>query len=341
MSKIRVGILRGGPSDQYDVSLRSGAHVAKLLRHESLKDGYEPVDIYIDKFGLWHLNGVPFDPNSALKNVDVVFNTLHGQFGEDGKVQQILNSLNMPYVGSGALTSATLADKTKAKKRFAEQGIKTPYFKEMFVEKTDDIPSKVNDLFRTFPMPVVVKPRSSGSSLGVAYASNFAELIQAIDHARQVSPDIMVEEYITGKEIVSGVIDEFRGVHPYVTMPVHVSTHPQNMDVSESGKVSPKKLLDYAARESGMVEHKSPAGLTTAEKEEIESIMKTLHTSLGLKHLATADFIVSPKRGVYLIEVDTQPVLHEHAPIWKSLEAAGVKAHDAVKHVLMLALKRK
>src|SRR3989338_5863250 len=94
-SRIKVAVLRGGPSPLYDISLKTGAHVLKLL--ESSPDKYEPLDIFISKEGEWHTRGVGKEPHKALAYSDLVFNALHGAYGEDGQVQQLLDSMNIPY----------------------------------------------------------------------------------------------------------------------------------------------------------------------------------------------------------------------------------------------------
>lgn len=338
MSHIRVGVLRGGKSSQYDLSLKSGKRVLDLLKHEDLAKQYVPVDIFIDKQGTWHIDGVPHTPSSALKKVDLIFNALHGEFGEDGKIQKMLETFSMPFTGSNALTSAMAMNKALAKQQFKAQGIKTPYHKEIFVDKTENIEPLAYDLFRSFPMPVVVKPRSMGGSLGVTHATNFAELIEAIDHARQYSNDIIVEEYISGKEIISGVVQDFRGQDMYTLMPVEVRSHLTPHGELKEGKK--KGIFDYISKHSGVFHHKVPAELTQEEKEQIDAILKRVAPTLGVNHYASADFIVSPKRGVYLLEVNTQPSLSEHSPFLHSLEAAGVKAHEFLRHLLDLALRR-
>ncbi len=343
MSLIKVGILRGGPSSEYDVSLKTGTYIMNLLRHTDLSSTYVPVDIFIDKKGTWHIDGMPLTPEAALQRVDIIFNALHGEFGEDGKVQNILNSFSMPFTGSNALTSSLAMNKSLSKEQFKAHGIKTPYYKDLFVDKTEDLEPLAHDLFRSFPMPVVVKPRGMGSSIGVTHATNFQELIEAIDHARQFSNDIIVEEFITGKEIISGTIEDFRGSDIYPLMPVEVKHHIDHTGQPKENRHNGKKnhIFDYASKQSGQYDHHVPAQLTAEEKQQIRDILERVHTGLGVDHYASADFIVSPTRGVYLLEVNTQPGLSEHAPFLKSLEAAGVKATDFLKHLLELAVRRK
>jgi D-alanine-D-alanine ligase-like ATP-grasp enzyme len=257
----------------------------------------------------------------------------------------------------------------------------TPYYKELHILPEQDIQPVALNLFRTFPMPVIVKPRGLGSSLGVSFASNVEELVEALNHAREFSEEVLVEEYLTGKEIISGFIDDFRGKDLYHLFPVEVKPQDMNLfgekvknditplsipdedektaDVSISD-LSPEELtlaklqspeevpvvkkkhsiFDWITKHIGSYDHQSPANLKNEEKEAIEAAIKAARDVLGLRHFATADFIVHPRRGVYLLEINTQPGLHEHSPIYKSLDAAGVKHHEFLDHLLRLALKR-
>src|SRR3989338_4621726 len=119
-SKIRVAVLRGGPSSEYEVSLKSGESILRHL-HE---DKYQPQDVLIDRQGVWHLRGLPVEPRRALEHTDVVVNGLHGEWGEDGKVQQLLDAFSVPYTGSGALLSAEGMNKGLAKQRLSSENIR-------------------------------------------------------------------------------------------------------------------------------------------------------------------------------------------------------------------------
>src|SRR3989344_7062342 len=173
MYKVHVGVLRGGPSSEYEVSLKTGGQV---LKH--LPDKYHSHDILITKDGLWHMAGVPRDPESILKHLDVVFNALHGEYGEDGKVQSILESHNKCYTGSRSLPSAMAMNKELTKKWFKKEGIKTPL--STVVERGEDIKKRAVHLFKTFPQPSIIKPISHGSSFGISVAHTIPEITLAL-----------------------------------------------------------------------------------------------------------------------------------------------------------------
>src|SRR3989344_3833242 len=160
MTGITVGVLRGGPSSEYDVSLKSGGAVLR-----NLPAHYKPVDILIDKNGVWHRGGGPFSPQRIIRHIDVIFNALHGYYGEDGKVQNLLDSLLIPYTGSSSLASALGMNKALAKENFRRRGIKTPY--AVILKRQSFGEDKALQLWRSMPQPSIIKPVSGGSSLGV------------------------------------------------------------------------------------------------------------------------------------------------------------------------------
>ena len=121
MSKKKVGVLRGGPSSEYEVSLKTGKSVI-----DNLADRYEVLDIFIDKEGTWHYLGAPITPEKVFKKVDVIFNALHGAYGEDGTVQKLLDTFGVPYTGSTALASAVGMNKVLSKQIYKNNKLKTP-----------------------------------------------------------------------------------------------------------------------------------------------------------------------------------------------------------------------
>jgi D-alanine-D-alanine ligase len=321
-ARIKVAVLRGGPSGEYDVSLKTGATVLKHLPQK-----YEPYDVWIDKQGHWHRQGIAMKPNHALRSIDVVFNALHGEYGEDGKVQRDLDQLGIPYTGAGSLASAIGMNKILSKEQFKKAGIKTPIYKVL--EVTDDLDDKIVELFRTFPHPAVVKPATSGSSLGVSIVHTLAELREGVKNAFQYARKVLIEEYIKGKEATCGVVDNFRGKDIYALIPVEIV--PQD-----------KKFFDYEAKYQGKSQEICPPkSFTHDQKRELEELAVKVHQALNLRHYSRTDFIVSPKRGIYVLEVNTLPGLTSESLLPKSLHAVGMKLPDFFDHVLSLALEKR
>lgn len=318
---IKVGVLRGGPSSEYEVSLKSGHSVLT-----NLPEQYRGTDIFIDKAGLWHVEGVSMDPHQALKRVDVVFNALHGQYGEDGKVQKLLTDLGVAYTGSESLASAVGMNKLLSKDVYKKAGLKTPIHK--VVKKGDNTEEVARELFYTFPIPLIVKPVSAGSSVGVSLVNNSRELEPALLKAFEHGDEVMVEECITGKEATCGVVDDFRGESIYTLMPIEIR------------KPTESPFFDYNAKYSGASEEICPGNFTPAEKEQIQAMSQKAHEALGLRHYSRSDFMVHPKRGVYILETNTLPGLTTESLLPKSLKAVGSNLAEFLDHVLKLALKK-
>ena len=318
MVKTRVAVLRGGPSGEYDISLQTGGVVAK-----SLPDKYHPVDIFITRNGEWLRDGIAMTPRTALKDIEVVWNALHGSYGEDGGVQRALDELSIPYTGSPAAGSALGMNKILSKKRFKEAGIKTlPY---ATVDGEKDLERQLTNIFRSLPHPVVIKPSSSGSSLGVSIAHTFEESLEGIKKALEHSRDAIVEEYIKGREATCGVIDNYRKQEVYALFPVEIMPYGN-------------KFYNYEAKYVAPTRFACPAPFGHKINHELEELAIKVHKALGLRHYSRTDFIISPRRGVYVLEVNTLPGLTSHSLLPMSLEAVGLNFPDFLDHVLQLAL---
>lgn len=322
MSKIRVGVLRGGPSSEYEVSLKSGASVLKQL-----PDTYQAQDIFISKDGSWHKGGIVHSPGEIIKHLDVVFNALHGEYGEDGRVQHLLDTFAIPYTGSGYLASVLGMNKALAKKVFTEHDIKTPHHKTM--KKGEYTHTDILHLFKTFPMPAVIKPVRAGSSVGVSLARTVHELEAGLQKAFEYDTEALIEEYIAGREATCGVIEGFRGEAVYSLLPVEIS------HTSSSG------LFDYEAKYSGKSKEICPGNFTKEEIKKIQDVSVAVHKALGLRHYSRSDFIVHPKRGIYILEVNTLPGLTSESLFPLSLEAVGSSLSDFLGHVIELARGKK
>lgn len=177
----KIAVLKGGPSEEREVSLRSGGAVAKGLREA----GHDVREIDVTGCEVT----VPDD-------VDVVFIALHGTFGEDGGVQALLDGLGVPYTGSGAAASRTAFDKVASKKLFVESDIPTPDYEVL--HRGDK---------RSLPLPVVVKPSRQGSSIGVHKVFEESEWNDAFGDALSYDEDVVVEAYIDGRELTVGIVE--------------------------------------------------------------------------------------------------------------------------------------
>lgn len=322
MSKKKVGVLRGGPSSEYEVSLKTGLSVI-----DCLSDRYDVLDIFIDKDGTWHYLGAPIKPENLFKKVDVIFNALHGAYGEDGTVQKLLDYFRVPYTGSTALASAVGMNKVLSKKVYKNYKLKTPL--HIILSKKDNYSEEIIKLFKSFPMPVVIKPVSGGSSVGTAIAKTLADLETAVTDALKYCDKALIEEFIAGKEATCGVVDSFRNEPVYALMPVEIR------------KPSDSAFFDYNAKYGGQSQEICPGNFTAEEKKIIQEMAKQAHQALGLRHYSRSDFIINSRRGIYILETNTLPGLTSESLLPKSLQAVGCTLPDFLDHLINLALNSK
>jgi D-alanine-D-alanine ligase len=321
MQRIKVAVLRGGPGVESDVSMKSGKNIL-----EKLSDKYIPIDVFVDKNKSWFVDGIAIAPERLFQNVDVVFNAMHGEYGEDGKVQQLMDKFGVKYTGSKALASALGMNKVLAKEIFIKAGLKTPVHK--VIKKGDDLNDIDQKIFKSCPMPAIVKPGGSGSSIGVSLVKNIKEIIPAIENALKYSEVVIVEEFIKGKEVTCGVVENFRNEAFYPMLPLEIAT-PQEFE-----------FFGYEAKYSDCKTDICIAKLSEKEKKEVQRVACEAHRVLGLRHYSRSDFIVSPKRGIYILEVNTLPGLTKDSLLPKSLALVACSMPHFLDHVINMALEQ-
>ncbi len=320
MKRIRVAILRGGPGHEHEVSLASGKNIL-----ENLSDKYIPTDIFVAKDGSWYLDGVVVTPSKLFKHIDVVVNVMHGEHGEDGKIQRVMDHFGVKYTGSKSLASALGRNKLLSKNVFIKNNLKTPVHK--VIKKGEDLEGIEHVIFRTFPMPAIIKPSNGSLSMGVSLVRTLKEIMPGIMKALEHSDTVIVEEFINGKEATCGVIENFRGESVYPLMPAQIV------------KSIVKDFLDHESKKSKILKQICPGNFDEKEKRVIQEMAKNAHKALGLRHYSKMDFIVSPKRGVYLLEANTLPGLTKKSLFSQSLEAVGFNMPSFLDHVITLALE--
>ena len=332
---IKVGVIRGGISGEYKVSLDSGANVLSCLRSESMKDKYSAIDIFIDPEGIWHINGIPVTIEKVASKVDLIINALHGDYGEDGKVQELLEQWKIPYTGSDSASSFIGYNKFLTKQEFNKLGINTPKH-ILFPVYQDDFDGprnryaekKAREVWRSMPPPWVVKPLTGGSSLGIYVCKTFASLVTAFEESIDSGVSILVEEFIKGKEATVGVLDNFRGKDIYAFPAIEI----------QIPKTS--TFFDNEVKYNGKSQEICPGNFTNEEKVELERLASLIHTGLHLSHYSRSDFIVHPKRGIYAIEVNTLPGLTNESLMPKAFDAVGTNMSEFIEHIIKLALKK-
>ncbi len=292
-SSLKIGVLRGGYPPENDLSIKSGAHVLKVL-----SDTHSPIDIFISKDGTWHIQGVERSPERILKSVDVVWNSLHGNFGEDGGVQDFLQNHGVKFTGSGRYSSAIAANKFLAKEHLIPHGIKTPVHK--LIKKGEDVLQKAKEVWSSMVHPFALKPAKGGSAFGFTVVESFDDLAGALEYLLQNHESVLVEEFIPGTSVSCLVTEGFRG-HELYAFPSSLPLNREDAEVVE----------DYA---------------------------KKVHKILNLSHYSQSDFIVSPRRGIYFLEVNTVPKLTEKSLAGKAIESVGSSPKEFVHHVISLTI---
>jgi D-alanine-D-alanine ligase len=307
MHRIRAGIIRGGPSHEYDISLKTGANILTHLP----ADKFSVRDIYIDKNGVWYMHGIPSTPHEVLNHLDVVINGLHGNYGEDGKIQHIFETHGIPFTGSGSFASAMGMNKNLTKEIYKKEGLKSP--QSRLIESLSDVSKEAHKIFQAFSPPMVVKPTYGGSSIGMTIAKNFSDFDNAVRKAYEHSASVMVEEYINGREASCVVVEDYRDQKFYT---------PPLVEVKDGNHISPGVFSDK-------------------EKADISSMAIKAHKALGLSQYSSSDFIIHPKRGIFILETDSQPAMTEESILPKALRSVGASLSHFLDHIVGLALNRK
>lgn len=349
---MKVGILFGGKSSEHEVSVISASSVVK-----NMSSSHEVVLIGIDTNGCWFLqdasqvkklrsgeietleikpeNPVSVEPGKGLfvagKKISchVVFPVLHGQFGEDGAVQGLLEIAGIPYVGGGILASAVSFDKEMTKKIWVEDGLPVvPWF---CVKKVDFLKKDFFEQFsrrceEQFGFPVFVKPCSAGSSVGANKANDTGELYNMMVKAFDYDEKILIEQFIPAREIECAVLGN------------------ENVKVFSPGEIIPShEFYDYDAKytdPNGAV-LKIPADLDDKTEKRVLEIAEKAYKSLELTGLSRVDFFVSKKDGsLFLNEVNTLPGFTSISMYPKMCIAGGLSYSDLIDSLLDLAIQR-
>ncbi len=320
MARTIVGVLRGGPSSEYDLSLKTGTSILNALPESE----YDLRDIFIDRKGYWHARGIPVEPARALAQVDVVINGLHGGPGEDGTVQRILQTLGVPFTGSNALASGLSLNKIQAGIELKKAGIRMPLSVGFTLSSGLNTAEMSRFVFQEFGPPYIVKPAREGASHGVVLVATFVELGERIADMLEAFGSAVVQEYLLGEEATVGVIDDFRGEELYVLPPARVM-YPEE---------SP--FLHFDHHHSGEARFIVPSDFGHDEKAELAEMARAAHRALRLSHSSRSDFIVT-KRGPYLLEVNALPGLYDGAAFPAMLESVGASRGEYLTHAIGLA----
>lgn len=312
---MRVAVLSGGRSSEHDVSLRSGAAVARGLREA----GHEAVEVTIARDGCWSAAGglVQLVPGGGLLGADAVFPALHGPFGEDGSVQGLLEWLDVPYVGSDVLASAICMDKLTLKRLFAAHGV--PQVEFTAVEGSDWW-----GRCERLGLPLWVKPSRLGSSVGISRVDDLAALDEAVELALRHDPRVIVEASASGREVECSVLGN---AEPQASLPGEIVAH--------------GGWYDFEAKytEGGM-DLRVPAPLGDEAIARVRELAVAVFTLAGCSGLARCDFFVEPDGAVLVNEINTMPGFTDTSVYAKLFEATGIAYPELCDRLVQLAVER-
>ncbi|OPL08340.1 MAG: hypothetical protein AVO33_11445 [delta proteobacterium ML8_F1] len=335
MSKVRVGLVFGGESQEHEVSIMTAREVLGAMDPER----YD-IDLYgIDKGGAWHrmqgsLKGleslemtakgkrIPGELVESLQQCDVLFPLLHGPYGEDGRIQGFFEMLGLPYVGSGVLGSAVAMDKEVARRLLMAGGIPMVEARVLRVHETVDCEALVQDL----GLPLFIKPANLGSSIGITKAKSGEALAAGIAEAFKYDDKILVEKGHEVREIECGVLGNLDPV------------------VSGPGEIIPShEFYDYEAKyfDGGASKIVIPANLEEKEVQRIQFLALKAFRELELSGLARVDFFIDRVTGeIYLNEVNTIPGFTPFSMYPRLFVASGLSYSEVIERLVTLALKR-
>lgn len=294
----------GGISSEREVSLRSGKAIYDALR--GLGYNAAAIDVGRDVIDVIKKSGI-----------EVAFIALHGGWGENGAIQGLLEIMEIPYTGSGILASALAMDKASSRKIFEEQGLKVPSY--IILDRKHSI-LKAHNSGHKFPL--VIKPSSEGSSIGVSIVYKKEELMGAIETAFLYGERIVVEDFIEGREIHVGVLGE---------------------KALGAIEVRPKKgFYSYEAKYThGLTDYIYPPDLTDKEYSDCLEAGLMAHIALGCDGATRVDLMVGREGIPYILEVNTLPGMTSTSLLPKIAQGAGISFNELVEKVLEMAMKKK
>ena len=296
--QLRVGVLLGGLGAEKEISIQSGEAVARALE----KLGHDVTKIYVDH-----------DLDRVLRQtpIDVAFNALHGPFGEDGRVQGMLDMLQIPYTGSGVLPSALAMDKLKSKELFRLYNVTTPPY---YAVNRDQV-HQVEQIHGSFGFPVFVKPRRLGSSVGAGRASTLDELRTRCNEAVRFDSSVIIERYVRGRDVTVALLDG-KAIGA--------------LEIAPCGQ-----FYDYRSKyQSGQSEYHIPPRLPESRYKNVLTIAERANECLGAVGATRVDLLVTEGENEYVLEVNTQPGLRESSLLPMIAKHSGWEYEDLCAAIL-------
>jgi len=297
----KIAVLMGGPGSERDVSLATGRGVSKALR--SLGAEVVEVDVHDENFAL---------PNG----VDLAFNTIHGTFGEDGQLQEILEQRGVPYTGDGVEASRTAFDKILSKEKFREHNVATP---EWEVIEAGQRP--------TITVPLVVKPPRQGSTVGVVIVKDAAGLDPALAEAGKYDRKLLIEKFVSGRELTIGILGD-------QALPI-LEIIPKGGFYDFNNKYP---FLNPQA--GGGAEHVCPANIDPNTTTQIQEQALRAFCAVGLVVYGRVDVLLTASGDPFVLEVNTIPGMTEASLLPEAAAAAGINYPDLCARIIALSRAR-
>ena len=297
----KIAVLMGGPGSERDVSLATGHGVSKALR--SLGADVVEVDVHDENFAL-------------PKDVDLAFITIHGTFGEDGQLQEILEERGVPYTGDGVEASRAAFDKILSKEKFREYDVVTPEWEVIEVGQRP-----------TISVPLVVKPARQGSTVGVVIVKDASELDSAMAEAGKYDQKLLIEKFVSGRELTIGVLGD-------QALPI-LEIIPKGGFYDFNNKYP---FLNPQA--GGGADHVCPAKIDPNKTKQIQEQALRAFRALGLVVYGRVDVLLSDSGEPFVLEVNTIPGMTEASLLPEAAAAAGINYVDLCARIIALSFAR-
>jgi len=297
----KIAVLMGGPGSEREVSLATGRGVSKALG--SLGAAVVEVDVRDEDFQL---------PN----DVELAFITIHGTFGEDGRLQRILERRGIAYTGEGVIGSETAFDKIRSKQKFQEHGVSTPPWEVIHPGQQP-----------TLPLPIVVKPPREGSTVGVVIVKSENEIESAIAEAAKYGRELLIEKFVPGRELTISILGDN-------ALPI-LEIIPKGGFYDFNNKYP---FLNPQA--GGGAEHVCPAKIDAARTKEIQDLALRAFQAAGLQVYGRVDAILSEDGQPFILEINTIPGMTEASLLPEAAAAAGIGYPDLCARIIALSRAR-
>jgi D-alanine-D-alanine ligase len=307
-----IVVLMGGISPEREISLQSGKAVANALS----KDNNNVIKIIVND-----------DMVNELDNykIDVAFIALHGYFGEDGGIQEVLESKGIPYTGSGISASRLAMNKVESKDIFRRNNILTP---DYLVVSAEQSVSEITKVVKNLKLPVITKPVSNGSSIGISIIKEYIGIIDAIEHTGSYSEEILVEECIEGRELAVSVLND----KALPVIEIKTATGIYDYDAKYKSDRTQYRVLTSAAESSETT-------LSHDVYERVQELAVRSHNSLGCRTFSRVDMILSKDDEIYVLEVNTIPGFTERSLLPKAAAAANISFSELCNAIVNAACK--